>query len=172
MPLDCHLFADLLEGAAKNVTLTYHIKVTDEDSNLKYSFATPAKVYESLQGTIGAGCPSPKRISEDIKRIFEETLGRIVEAQGCYIEDDSKKIVRHGVQAEVAAEYKCENIPVDVAAMVSFTDMVEKMKKGGGVSFHFDLTNVDEEIENDMLVSVPVIEDDEEDGDDNNDNKW
>ena len=47
--LDCHLFADLQEGAAKNVALTYHIKVTDEDSNLKYSFATPAKVYESLQ---------------------------------------------------------------------------------------------------------------------------
>jgi hypothetical protein len=97
MPLDCHLFADLQEGAAKNVALTYHIKGNHEDLDLKYSFATPVKVYASLQRTLAAGCPSPKRIAEDINRIWKETLGRIIAAEGCYIEDSSKKIIRSDV---------------------------------------------------------------------------
>ena len=86
MPLDCHLFNDAQEGTAKNVALTFHLKEGDEDFALKYSFATPTKVYDTLQRTIAAGCPSPHRISQDIKRIYEETLQRIIEAQGCYIE--------------------------------------------------------------------------------------
>jgi hypothetical protein len=49
MPLDCHLFSDMQEGAAKNVALTYHLKEGDEDFPCKYSFATPIKVYEALQ---------------------------------------------------------------------------------------------------------------------------
>jgi hypothetical protein len=176
MPLDCHLFADLQEGAAKNVAITYHIKATDEDVALKYSFATPAKVYESLQRTIAAGCPSPKRISEDIKRIFEETLGRIVEAEGCYIEDDSKKIVRSGVRAEAAQQHKRETIPVDASALTRFNTMVEKMQNGGGVSFLFDMTNDDGfDMPNDTLTTVPLPDDDDDDGggdDDNNDDLY
>jgi hypothetical protein len=175
MPLDCHLFADLQEGAAKNVALTYHIQAQDEDAEHKYSFATPAKVFTSLQRTIVAGCPSPKRIAEDIKRIFEETLGRIVEAEGCYIEDDSKKIVRSGVRAEAARQHKRETIPVDASAMTRFNNMVEKMKDGGGVSFLFDFTNDDEgEMPNDTLTAVPVADDDDDDddNDDNNDNQY
>jgi hypothetical protein len=49
MPLDCHLFADLKEGAGKNVALTFHINENDENAALKYSFATPKKVYSALQ---------------------------------------------------------------------------------------------------------------------------
>ena len=119
--------------------------------------------------------PFPKAHFRRYQANLQKTLGCIVEAQGCYIEDALKKIVRHGVRAEVAAEYKHETILVDVAAMVSFNNMVEKMKNGGGVSFIFDLTNVDEDFEmsNDMLMSVSVIEDDnEDDGDDNNDNEY
>ena len=92
MPLDCHLFNDAQEDAAKNVALTFHLKEGDDDFVLKYSFVTPMKVYDALQQTIAAGCLSPHRISQDIKRIFEETLQCIVEAQGCYIEDSLKKI--------------------------------------------------------------------------------
>jgi hypothetical protein len=171
MPLDCHLFADLQEGAAKNVALTYHIKATDANANLKYLFATPAKVYESLQRTIAAGCPSPKRISEDIKRIFEETLERIVEAEGCYIEDDSKKIVRSGVRAEAEKQHKRETIPVDALAMTHFNTMVEKMQKGNGVSFLFDMTNDDgSEMPYDTLTTVSVADDDDDDDDDDEGN--
>jgi hypothetical protein len=176
MPLDCHLFADLQEGAAKNVAITYHIKMTDEDVGLKYSFAMPAKVYESLQRTVAAGCPSPKRIAEDIKQIFEETLGHIVEAEGCYIEDDSKKIVRSRVRAEVAQQHKHETIPVDASAMTRFNTMVEKMQNGGGVSFLFDMTNDDGfDMPNDTLTTVPLPDDDDDDGggdDDNNDDLY
>jgi hypothetical protein len=49
MPLDCHHFADLQEGAAKNVALTYHLTKGDEDFHLKYSFAMPQSVYSALQ---------------------------------------------------------------------------------------------------------------------------
>ena len=49
MPLNCHLFANLQEGAARNVALTYHIRPNDEDADLKYSFAMLGKVYESLE---------------------------------------------------------------------------------------------------------------------------
>lgn len=160
MPLDCHLFADLQEGAAKNVALTYHINPNDEDANLKYSFATPGKVYESLQRTIAAGCPSTKRIAEDIKRIFSDTLGRIVEADGCYIEDSSKKFIRNGVRKEAAAEHKRETIPVDASAMAGFNRMLEKMKNGAGVSFLIDLPD---EMSNDTLTTIPVTDDEEYD---------
>jgi hypothetical protein len=50
MPLDCHLFTDLKEGAARNVALTFHIMEKDQEWPLKYCFATPAKVFKSLQG--------------------------------------------------------------------------------------------------------------------------
>jgi hypothetical protein len=63
------------KGAAKNVALTYHIKGNHKDSDLKYSFSTPVKVYASLQQKITAGCPSPKFIPEDVNWIWKETLG-------------------------------------------------------------------------------------------------
>jgi hypothetical protein len=140
MPLDNHLFADLQEGAAKNVALTYHIQDGDPDSLLKYSFATPKQVYSSLQRTIKSGCPSPTRIAEDINRIFNQTLLRIIDAKGTYIEDCSKRSTRKGVRAQhAAAVRKRENLPVDAAATNAFNRMVEKMKDGGGVTFAFDL---------------------------------
>ena len=146
MPLDNHLFADLQEGAAKNVALTFHIKDGDPDAPLKYSFATPHKVYDSLQQTIKAGCPSASRIAEDINRIRTETLRRIIDAKGTYIEDDTSKSMRHGVRAEAAAAAKKrETLPVDTAMMNVFNGMVKKMKDGGGVSFDFDLTQGDNE---------------------------
>jgi hypothetical protein len=79
MPLDCHLFNDAQEGAAKNVALTYHIggescwRIWPCTTALKYSFATPTKEYDALQQTIAAGCTSPNQIAQDVKRIFEET---------------------------------------------------------------------------------------------------
>jgi hypothetical protein len=169
MPLDCHLFADVQEGAAKNVALTYHLKEGDEDFACKYSFATPTKVYEALQRTIVAGCPSPNRIGQDVKRIFEETLQCIVEAQGCYIEDSSKKIERSGVRAEAAAAYKRETLPVDVLALETFNKMVANMESGGGVSFVFDKNDVAvEEVCNDTLTTVLVADDDDDDDDNGN----
>jgi hypothetical protein len=45
----------------------------------------PVNIYESLQWTIAAGCPSPKCITEEVKQIFQETLGHIVEVQSCFI---------------------------------------------------------------------------------------
>jgi hypothetical protein len=61
MPLDNHLFANIQEGAAKNVAFTYHIKEDGNDAPLKYSFATPHTVFDSLQRTNLSGCP-PQRL--------------------------------------------------------------------------------------------------------------
>jgi len=146
MPLDNHLFGDLQEGAAKNVALTHYIKEGDPNASLKYSFATPRKVYSSLQRTIRASCPSRTRINEDINRVFHETLQRILDAKGTYIEDNSRKSVRHGVREEARlAAKKRETLPVDNAMLDLFTEMIKKMKDGGGVTFDFDYPNVNEE---------------------------
>ena len=102
-----------------------------------------------------------------VKRIFDETLGRIVEAQGCYIEDSSKLILRSGVRAEAAAQHKRETIPVDASVLTSFHKMVENMKSGGGVSFVFD--NDVAEVCHDTLTTIPVTDDDF-DGNDNDSN--
>jgi hypothetical protein len=111
MPLDCHLFADLQEGAAKNVALTYHISKDDKDFADKYSFATPHQVFSALQRTIQSGCPSEKRIEEDMFCIFNETLDQIIVAEGIYIEDTSKKIwkgARGALQTSEEKEWKQE----------------------------------------------------------------
>jgi hypothetical protein len=164
MPLDCHLFANLKEGAARNVALTFHIIEKDQAWPLKYSFATPAKVFKSLQRTITEGCSSVKRISQDVNQVFEETLGRIVMAKGCYIKDSSLKILQNDVRRVTAEEHKQESIPVDAAAMTVFKNMVEKMKNGEGVSFLMESIETIE-IQNDTLTSVPTIVEDKEDED-------
>jgi hypothetical protein len=98
MPLDCHLFADVQEGAAKNVALTFHIHHAHPNAALKYSFATPHKVFDALQRTIDAGCPSATRIAEDVHIIWEKTSNRIIDAKGTYIADCLNKATRHGVR--------------------------------------------------------------------------
>jgi hypothetical protein len=163
MPLDNHLFADLQEGAGKNVALTYHLKEGDPNFHQKYSFATPRMVFTSLQRTIQAGCPSPYRIAEDIHRIFNNTLGRILDAQGTYIEDDGAKSVRHGVRAQAAAANKRETLPVDPAMMQLFNSMVKKMKDGGGVTFDIAVKEEEEE-----LLATTLERRDTEEGDDDN----
>jgi hypothetical protein len=100
MSLDNHLFADLQEGAAKNVALTYYIHNNHADAALKYLFLTLHKVYDALQQTILAGCPSPTQIVEGVNQVLTETLARIIEAEGTYIEDFSNKSTRHGVRAQ------------------------------------------------------------------------
>jgi hypothetical protein len=107
MPLDCHLFANLQEGESKNVALTFHIKEgnkddqdPDPDSDIKYSFVMLKKVFDALQWTLKSGCPSKKRIKEDLFCVYEETLQHIIDAEGIYIEDSSKKIVGNGIRGE------------------------------------------------------------------------
>jgi hypothetical protein len=46
------------------------------------------------------------RIQEDIHRVFLETLQRILDAKGTYIEDNSRKSVRHGVPKEARLAVK------------------------------------------------------------------
>jgi hypothetical protein len=142
MPLDNHLFGDLQEGASKNVALTSFLK---KDDVAKYTFATPKKVYAALQQTIKAGVPTPKRIAEDCKRVFNETLDRVIAAEGTYIEDGTNKSSRHGVRGAAEAEFKRETIPCDIAAVACFSTMIDSMRAGGGVQFVVDLTGSEEE---------------------------
>ena len=102
MPLDCHLFSDIREGLARNVAHSFFLPKDDPD---KYDASTPHKIFESIRRTIKNGCPSEERIIQDIDRISEVTLDRIIAAEGTFIEDDGKKI-RHGVReaAQKAAE--------------------------------------------------------------------
>jgi len=184
--LDCHLFADLQEGASKNVALTYHIKEKkepkkneppdpnpDPDCDIKYSFATPKKVYNALQRTLKSGCPSKKRIQEDVFQVFDEMLQQIIDAEGIYIEDSSKKIVRSGVHGEKEALVKREALPIDPVALDGFNCMLTKMENGEGVRFGYDLTSdvaVDEEEETPTALQTVEVTDDEDDNGDEDEN--
>jgi hypothetical protein len=134
MPLDCHLFADLREGLGRNVAYTYWL----EDSvPRKYLALTPTKLYHSILRTLDAGCPSPARIEEDCFRIFDSTLERIIEAEGCYIEDSALKDrrggrgVRGAAAAAVLEEKKAKNsIKVDAALEPLFKSMINNVLAG------------------------------------------
>jgi hypothetical protein len=99
-----------------------------------------------------------ERIVEDIDRIKDETLQRIVDANGTYIEDSTGKGARHGVrldaqqEAEKAEKRKKERnvIKADPAVVKSFDDMFKNLQNGtlpGGVPCMFDMTGDDEDVE-------------------------
>jgi hypothetical protein len=99
MPLDCHLFANLQEGAFKNVALTFHIKEgnkndqdPDPNSDIKYSFMMPKKVFDALQWTLKSRCPSKKCIKEDLFCVYDETLQHIINAECIILKTPPRKL--------------------------------------------------------------------------------
>ena len=87
MPLDCHLFCDIQEANAKNISLSF---ILQEPNDQTYSASTPKRLYEALKRTINNGVPTSERIIQDIMRIHDETLDRIIASKGCFIEDESR----------------------------------------------------------------------------------
>lgn len=85
MPLDSHLFSDIKEGVARNVAFSFFLPDNDR---VKYTLRSPKHVYKSIERTIKNGCPSPERILQDIHKI-PETLKKIEEANGTYIDDNT-----------------------------------------------------------------------------------
>jgi len=94
---------------------------------------------------------------------------RIIDAEGVYIEDSSKKIVRSGVRGEAEARIKRESLPVDPVALNGFNRMLKTMRDGEGVRFEIDLTGDDDVLEEEepatLLQTVSVDEGDEDDND-------
>lgn len=141
MPLDCHLFSDVKEGVARNVGFSFFIPDDDPD---KYSLATPAKVYDAIQRTIASGCPSKKRIQEDVDRI-PATLQRIIDAKGAYISDSA----RHGVREEKRRNSQEEKEEIEMCksrqdpkVVQKFHDMFDKLRTGKGLPFIIDTTEM------------------------------
>ena len=97
MALDCHLFADIKEGVSRNIAVTYFLN--DKDDR-KYLATTPAKLYAAIKRTIQAGVPTQERIIQDCTRIVDETIQRIIDAKGCYIDDSIG--IRHGQRKQLA----------------------------------------------------------------------
>ena len=142
MPLDCHLFSDIKEGVARNVAFSFFMKDDDPD---KYSLRTPRLVFDSIERTIKNGCPSTERIRQDIQRI-PETMRRIKEAKGTYIEDHEaksptpKKIgqLRSGVRGEKEKETRRAALSlnsVNEAVQKKFSQMIDDMLGGKGMPF-------------------------------------
>jgi hypothetical protein len=159
MPLDCHLFCDIKEGLAKNIALSYWMK---KDDPRKYDGSTPHKIYSGICRTLSHNCPVEERMVEDIDRIKNETLQRIVDADGTYIEDSTGKGARHGVRLVAQRDV----IKTDPDIVKSFDDMFQSLQKGtlaGGVPCMFDLTGdgAFEEAGGDELV-VTTLENTEE----------
>ena len=129
MPLDSHLFSDIIEGVSRNVAFFYFL---GDNNTMKYSLATPKQAFRSIQRTIKAGCPPESRITEDIEQI-PETMQRIIEAEGAYIEDGSRK----GGQKAVEFDERCRKT-VDEAVMAKFFEKMDSMCSGNGVPFSYD----------------------------------
>lgn len=88
VPLDCHLFADLIEANSYNTAFSH---LLPEGHPAKCSSSTPNRMRNSLLKTIAAGVPTPARIKEDICRIANTTIQRIIDADGCCVEHAGKK---------------------------------------------------------------------------------
>ena len=169
MPLDCHLFSDIKEGLARNIALTYWM---EKDDPRKYDGSTPQKIYTSICRTIKADCPIQERMVEDIERIKNETLQRIVDAEGTYIEDSTGKGTRHGVrgaaQIEELAKKRKPRIKADPDAIKSFYAMAAQVEKGTRPPpCTFDLTGDSEAVEDntgcELLEFSRLVEADEVD---------
>ena len=128
MPLDNHLFADIREALGGNIGMTYWM---DDDNPLKYSAATPDKIYRSICRTIESGAPTDERIIQDIDRIKDGTLKRIIDAKGTYIEDSSSnRKSRHGVRLAREQEEKKKAIKTDPAVEKAMEDMFQRLREG------------------------------------------
>jgi hypothetical protein len=140
MPLDCHLFADLKEALARNIAFTFWMEKADKR---KYKGGTPNEVYQSICRTIETGGVSEHRIIEDIIRIKNATLDRIVTAKGTYIDDSTGKSCRHGIRGqEFDAEKK---IKVDPAVRESFKAMIANvLQSKQSCPIIFDLSTGDD----------------------------
>ena len=83
MPLDCSLNKDIHEGVRRYCIYTCKL---DRDDNKKISVNTPKQrvhAYRQLwdPNHLPEGIPSGKRIIEDINRIFNKNILRVVEAR-------------------------------------------------------------------------------------------
>ena len=163
MPLDCHLFADIKEALARNVAYSFWMPKGDPR---KYDASTPDATFRSIVRTLQNGAPGEKRIIEDCDRIFDETIQRIVDAEGAYIDDKANKS-RHGVRGAAAAvELDAqEKFKVDPELEKAFDAMVKDVRAAKmAVPVTFDLTGDDDLVEDTTIdfVSVAVGEEDEE----------
>ena len=92
------------------------------------------------------GTPSKDRIIADCTRVLNNTLQRIVDAKGCYIEDSANKS-RHGVRAvaqQVEEDKKKTIMKANPEALKAFGDMLKAVTAHERPPlFVFDLTGDD-----------------------------
>ena len=113
-----------------------------DDAPEKYDGSTPEKIFQSVCRTIKNGTPCAARIIQDVDRIKNETLQRIIDAKGTYIEDSSGKKARKGVRGEAEKEAKAERaIMTDPLLLEKFKEMIAKVRaREMKVPCNFDLT--------------------------------
>ena len=149
MPLDSHLFCDLREALARNIAFTFWMEKSDKR---KYKGGTPDEVYQSICRTIETDGVSEHRIIEDIVRIKNDTLPRIIKAKGTYIDDSTGKSCRNGVRGQ---EYDARpKMKVDPEVRDSFKAMIDNvLQSKQSCPIIFDLSADDSEAP--LVVGVP-----------------
>jgi len=103
MPLDCHSFADLMEANSCNIAFSH---LPPEGHLDKFSLSTPNRMCNSPVKTIATGAPTPARIREDICRIANTTIQRIIDAKGCCVEDAGEKAALKGNRKDAQRDEK------------------------------------------------------------------
>lgn len=150
MPVDCHPFADVKEALARNIALSYWMPATDDR---KYKCSTPIEIRESVIRTIMTA-PPQHRIIADCDRVWDNTIGRLIDAKGSYIQDSAVKS-RNGQRAAGAAEElqrraeeKNKSIVADPQIKKAYNAMVDDVASGKmKPPILFDLTDEQEEEE-------------------------
>jgi predicted flap endonuclease-1-like 5' DNA nuclease len=81
MPWDCSCNADIVNAVFWNCTATSHLK---EDDGRKMKMTTPREISKSYLKVLG-GIPLSKRITEDVLKVVQNSLRKIVEAEGALV---------------------------------------------------------------------------------------
>ena len=96
-----------------------------------------------------------QRIREDIEAL-PDTMQRIIDANGAYIEDRIRR--RNGVRKDAESETNQRRNTVDEAVMAKFYATVDEMTTGKGVPFAIEEPTTVPLVE---LEEVPILDDEE-----------
>ena len=116
----------------------------EKSDKRKYKGGTLDEVYQSICRTVETDGVSEHRIIEDIVRIKNDTLPRIIKAKGTYIDDSTGKSCRSGVRGQ---EYDARpKMKVDPEVRDSFKAMIDNvLQSKQSCPIIFDLSTGDSE---------------------------
>ena len=112
--LDSHGFADLKTAIVKYASYTSLYPAGDPR---RFNLGTPPELFHSIQRT-WAVAPTMRRIIEDVMAL-PRVLNVIIDAQGCVVQDEEFRDLRHGRRGEGVGSKGRKQRPQELIATLS-----------------------------------------------------